>query len=218
MEHRILIKTVQGTVLSLNEFKNQKLQLQDAVGIVLQTPVVGMIISLDAWEEIWGECGRLITSEKGDSQNLMDLSGLELTKQIIEIQKESGFNKMTAAKRCWEYNKGGLQWYLPCVYELCTMFAFWPEIRDTMIGIGMDADDLPEEGWHWSSSENCSNYAVVVHLSRDSSPTTARAILTRCEQFPHLVRLIPLILCLANVVSKAPLIFLLFLTKNWWMK
>lgn len=175
MEHRILIKTVQGTVLSLNEFKNQKLQLQDAVGIVLQTPVVGMIISLDAWEEIWGECGRLITSEKGDSQNLMDLSGLELTKQIIEIQKESGFNKMTAAKRCWEYNKGGLQWYLPCVYELCTMFAFWPEIRDTMIGIGMDADDVPEEGWHWSSSENGSYYAVIVTLSSGTIHTYGKS-------------------------------------------
>lgn len=162
MEHRISIKTVQSAVLSLNEFKNQGLALKDAIGIVLQTPVIGMIISLDEWDEIWGQQGKLITSEKGYSQSLMDLSGLDFTKQIVDFQTESNFDIMTAAQRCWWYDKGGLQWYLPSVYELCTMCAFWSEIRDTMISIGIDEDDVPEEGYFWSSSENTSYHSIVV--------------------------------------------------------
>lgn len=165
MEHRISIKTVQGAVLSLNEFKMQGLALKDAVGVILQTPVIGIIISLDGWEEIWGQYGKLITSEKGDSQNLMDLSGLDLTKQIVDFQDKSDFDEMTAAKRCWGYHAGGLQWYLPSVYELCTMRAFWTEIRDTMISIGVDEDDIPEEGYFWSSSESNSGAGAVVHFS-----------------------------------------------------
>lgn len=165
MEHRISIKTVQGAVLSLNEFKMQGLMLKDVIGIVLQTPVIGMIISLEGWKEVWGQCDKLITSEKGDSQNLMDLSGLDLTKQIVDFQNKSDFDKMTAAKRCWGYHAGGLQWYLPSVYELCTMCAFWTEIRDTMISIGIDEDDIPEEGYFWSSSEYSLALAVFVSFA-----------------------------------------------------
>lgn len=165
MEHRISINTVQGAVLSLNEFKMQGLALKDAIGVILQTPVIGMIISLDGWKEIWGQYDKLITSEKGDSQNLMDLSGLDLTKQIVDFQDKSDFDEMTAAKRCWGYHAGGLQWYLPSVYELCTMCAFWTEIRDTMISIGIDEDDIPEEGYFWSSSEYYSGHGAVVYFS-----------------------------------------------------
>lgn len=168
MEHRISINTVQGAVLSLNEFKMQGLALKDAIGVILQTPVIGMIISLDGWKEIWGQYDKLITSEKGDSQNLMDLSGLDLTKQIVDFQDKSDFDEMTAAKRCWGYHAGGLQWYLPSVYELCTMCAFWTEIRDTMISIGIDEDDIPEEGYFWSSSEHNSINSVVVYFGTGS--------------------------------------------------
>lgn len=174
MEHRISIKTVQGAVLSLKEFKMQGLALKDAVGVILQTPVIGMIISLDGWEEIWGQYGELITSEKGDSQNLMDLSGLDLTKQIVDFQNKTDFDEMTAAKRCWGYCAGGLQWYLPSVYELCTMCAFWMEIRDTMISIGVDEDDILEERWHWSSSECHRYYSAVVIFGTGNTYGTAK--------------------------------------------
>lgn len=176
MEHRISIKTVQGAVLSLNEFKMQGLTLKDAIGIVLQTPVIGMIISLDEWEEIWGQSGLLITSKKGDSQNLMDLSGLDLTKQIVDFQNKADFGEMTAAKRCWGYCVGGLQWHLPSVYELCTMCAFWMEIRDYLISIGVDEDDIPEERWYWSSSESHRYYSTVVIFSTGNIIHNAKSI------------------------------------------
>ena len=50
MEHKISIKTVNG-ILSLDEFKNRVIAKSDVVGVILQTEVIGIIISLDQWEE-----------------------------------------------------------------------------------------------------------------------------------------------------------------------
>jgi hypothetical protein len=36
---------------------------------------------------------------------------------------------MTAAKRCWNYQKGGFQWYLPCLMELGVLCAYRDEIN-----------------------------------------------------------------------------------------
>ena len=65
---------------------------------------------------------------------------------------------MTAAKRCWNYQKGGLQWYLPCLMELGVLCAYRDEINKAMKEIGCPDECLlpPEdsdETWVWSSSE-----------------------------------------------------------------
>ena len=142
--------------------------MDDIVGIVVQTPVVGLVVSIDQWEEIWGEDGRVFHTANdytGDSQNLMDLSGKALTDKIIDFMDNATQQEMYAAKRCAEYKKGGLDWYLPSVYELCTICAFKDEIRKAMEVFGItDEDMLNFENYHWSSSEYNSNYAVFVNF------------------------------------------------------
>ncbi len=171
MEHQISILTGEGQQLTVEKFKEMGFTFNDAAGVILQTPIIGVVISLDCFEEQWGETGKLITKEKGDSQNLMDLSGFELTKQIVDFQQKSGFEDMSAAKRCWGYhsktNAGTdcLQWYLPCAYELCTICAFKEEIKAAMISIGVDDEGMLQfEDWFWSSSEGSSHYAVSVYF------------------------------------------------------
>ena len=65
---------------------------------------------------------------------------------------------MTAAKRCWNYQKGGLQWYLPCLMELGVLCAYRDEINKAMKEIGCPDECLlptedSDETWVWSSSE-----------------------------------------------------------------
>lgn len=181
MEHKISILTSSNEQLSVQEFKNRNLNYHNALGIILQTPVLGVVVSFDCFEEQWGETGKLITSEKGDSQNLMDLSGAALTKGIVDFQQTNDMTDMSAAKRCWGYhcNFGGvadsLQWYLPSAYELCTICTFKDEIRSVMVEIGItDEEMLNFGGTHWSSSEGTSHYAVIVNFDSGYLTNTSK--------------------------------------------
>ena len=162
MKHQISIKT-KDNVLSVEDFKTQQLTKNDAIGVVLQTEAVGMIISLDQWEEIW--CSEYNCKEFNkvcsEAEVLQTLSGLELTRSIVEQNKKDGEN-MTAAMRCWQYGKGDLQWYLPCLYELVTIIAYRNELNDVLEML--DADTINKDDWGWSSSENSSNNAWNVYF------------------------------------------------------
>ncbi len=162
MKHQISIKT-KGNVLSVNDFKTQGLTKNDAIGVVLQTEVVGMIISLDQWNEIWCSEDNCKEFNKvcGEAETLQTLSGLELTRSIVKQNKKDGEN-MTAAMRCWQYGKGGLQWYLPCLYELGTIIAYRDELNEVLEML--DADTFDENDWGWSSSEIGSLYAWYVYF------------------------------------------------------
>ncbi len=162
MKHQISIKT-KGNVLSVNDFKTQGLTKNDAIGVVLQTEVVGMIISLDQWNEIWCSEDNCKEFNKvcGEAETLQTLSGLELTRSIVKQNKKDGEN-MTAAMRCWQYGKGGLQWYLPCLYELGTIIAYRDELNEVFEML--DADTFDEGDWGWSSSEFYSHYAWIVYF------------------------------------------------------
>lgn len=168
MEHKISIMKKGGVITTPANAKQLGWELDDIVGIVLQTPVIGVVISLDRWDEIWGKYGRVFHTNDdytGDSQNLMDLSGKELTEKIVDFMDNANEQEMYAAKRCKEYDKGGLNWYLPSVYELCTICAFKDEIRAAMETIGVtDEDMLSFNDYHWSSSEYNSNGAVTVNF------------------------------------------------------
>lgn len=165
MEHKISVMRAGGAITTPQNAKELGWEPKDIVGIVLQTPVVGIVISLDSWDEIWGETGNRIWNERGeytgDSINLMDLSGRDLTKRILDAQ--SDFEEMTAAKRCAEYKKGNLEWYLPSAYELCTICAYRTEINQAMNVVGLGDCRLSDD-YHWSSSEYTSLYAVTVHF------------------------------------------------------
>lgn len=183
MEHKISILMSSNEQLSVQEFKNRNLNYHNALGIILQTPVLGVVVSFDCFEEQWGETGKLITSEKGDSQNLMNLSGAALTKGIVDFQQTNDMTDMSAAKRCWGYhcNFGGvadsLQWYLPSAYELCTICAFKDEIRSVMVEVGItDEEMLNFDGWFWSSSEYSSSSAVYVYFGSGSLGNGSKTI------------------------------------------
>lgn len=154
MKHSISIKTING-VLSISDFKAQRVSKSDVIGVVLQTETIGMVISLDQWNEIWCSDGnrKVFNKECGEAEALQTLSGLELTRNIVKQNEEDG-EDMTAAMRCWQYKKGNLQWYLPSLYELGTIIAYRDELNEVLEML--DADQFDEEDWGWSSSEGSS--------------------------------------------------------------
>lgn len=151
MKHSISIKTING-VLSISDFKAQRVSKSDVIGVVLQTEAIGMVISLDQWNEIWCSDGnrKVFNKECGEAEALQTLSGLELTRNIVKQNEEDG-ESMTAAMRCWQYKKGNLQWYLPSLYELGTIIAYRDELNEVLEML--DADQFDEDDWGWSSSE-----------------------------------------------------------------
>ena len=162
MKHQIAIKT-KDNVLSVDGFKAQGLTKNDAIGVVLQTEVVGMIISFDQWNEIWCSEDNCKEFNKvcGEAEALQALSGLELTRNIVKQNEKDGEN-MTAAMRCWQYDKGGLQWYLPCLYELGTIIAYRNELNEVFEML--DVDIFDEDDCGWSSSEYSSYSAWHVYF------------------------------------------------------
>ena len=162
MKHSISIKTVTG-VLSVADFKAQRVAKANVVGVVLQTEIIGMVISLDQWKEIWcsEDNKKVFNKECGEAEALQTLSGLELTRNIVKQNEEDG-EDMTAAMRCWQYDKGGLQWYLPCLYELGTIIAYRDELNKVFEMLG--ADILDEDDWGWSSSEYYTRNAWFVYF------------------------------------------------------
>lgn len=149
MKHLISIKT-KDNVLSVEDFKAQGLTNNDVIGIVIQTETIGIIMSLDTWEEVWNNEDILVNKACGEAEALQELSGLELTRAIVEKTKKNS-DSMNAAIRCWNYCKGDLQWYLPCLYELGTIIAYRDEINEVLDML--DMPELNENDYGWSSSE-----------------------------------------------------------------
>lgn len=149
MKHLISIKT-KDNVLSVEDFKAQGLTNKDVIGIVIQTETIGIIMSLDTWDEVWNNEDIFVNKACGEAEALQELSGLELTRAIVEKTKKSS-DSMNAAIRCWNYGKGDLQWYLPCLYELGTIIAYRDEINEVLDML--DMPELNEKDYGWSSSE-----------------------------------------------------------------
>lgn len=127
-----------------------------AIGIIVTTEFMSRILAFDTWQERWGNTDRVLTEEQNESVAMQTFSGLDLTKRIVEGQ--AGIDGMTAAKRCWNYQKGGFQWYLPCLMELGVLCAYRDEINKAMKEIGCPDECLlptedSDETWVWSSSE-----------------------------------------------------------------
>ena len=152
MKHLISLKTNQG-IASVEDYQNGRINRGDLIGVILQTEVIGVIISLDQWNEIW--CSernlKVFNKQCGEAEALQTLSGLKLTRNIVKKNKENG-EDMTAAMRCWQYKKGGLQWYLPSLYELGTIIAYRDELNEVLEML--NADQFDEDYWGWSSSES----------------------------------------------------------------
>ena len=125
-------------------------------------------MAFDTWKEQWGNTGRVLTEEQNESVAMQTFSRLDLTKRIVEAQTD--IDGMTAAKRCWNYQKGGLQWYLPCLMELGVLCAYRDEINKAMKEIGCPDECLlptedSDETWVWSSSEGSQYNSWYVYFS-----------------------------------------------------
>ena len=157
MKHSISIKTTKG-VLPISDFKKQNLSSEAVIGVVLQTETIGMVISLEKWHDLWcRNIGiKVFNKACGEAEALQTLSGLELTRNIVEKNIADG-ESTTAAMLCWQYKKGNLQWYLPSLYELGTIIAYRDELNEVFGMLG--ADLLSKDDCGWSSSEY-DNYNV----------------------------------------------------------
>lgn len=130
---------------------------KDAVGIIFGTPIIGLrVLAFDCSLERWGKTDKIVTEPHNESQAVLILSGLKDTKRIVDGQAHN--DGMTAAKWCWQYRRGELQWYLPSLMELGALFLVRDEINDTMKQLGCNSDCLlptenSDETHVWSSSE-----------------------------------------------------------------
>ena len=150
------------------DFRARGMNYANAIGIIVETEFMSRVLAFDTWQEQWGNTDRILTEEQNESVAMQTFSGLDLTKRIVEAQTD--IDGMTAAKRCWNYQKGGLQWYLPCLMELGVLCAYHDEINKAMKEIGCpDECLLPTEDsdatWVWSSSEDSQGSSWSVGFS-----------------------------------------------------
>lgn len=150
------------------DFRARGMNYANAIGIIVETEFMSRVLAFDTWQEQWGNTDRILTEEQNESVAMQTFSGLDLTKRIVEAQTD--IDGMTAAKRCWNYQKGGLQWYLPCLMELGVLCAYHDEINKAMKEIGCPDECLlptedSDETWVWSSSEYSQGYSWLVNFS-----------------------------------------------------
>lgn len=150
------------------DFRARGMNYANAIGIIVETEFMSRVLAFDTWQEQWGNTDRILTEEQNESVAMQTFSGLDLTKRIVEAQTD--IDGMTAAKRCWNYQKGGLQWYLPCLMELGVLCAYHDEINKAMKEIGCPDECLlptedSDETWVWSSSEYSQYNSWLVFFS-----------------------------------------------------
>jgi hypothetical protein len=150
------------------DFRARGMNYANAIGIIVETEFMSRVLAFDTWQEQWGNTDRILTEEQNESVAMQTFSGLDLTKRIVEAQTD--IDGMTAAKRCWNYQKGGLQWYLPCLMELGVLCAYHDEINKAMKEIGCPDECLlptedSDETWVWSSSEYSQSNSWFVYFS-----------------------------------------------------
>lgn len=150
------------------DFRARGMNYANAIGIIVETEFMSRVLAFDTWQEQWGNTDRILTEKQNESVAMQTFSGLDLTKRIVEAQTD--IDGMTAAKRCWNYQKGGLQWYLPCLMELGVLCAYRDEINKAMKEIGCPDECLlptedSDETWVWSSSESSQISSWIVYFS-----------------------------------------------------
>lgn len=150
------------------DFRAKGMNYANAIGIIVETEFMSRVLAFDTWQEQWGNTDRILTEKQNESVAMQTFSGLDLTKRIVEAQTD--IDGMTAAKRCWNYQKGGLQWYLPCFMELGVLCAYRDEINKAMKEIGCPDECLlptedSDETWVWSSSEFSQFSSWLVNFS-----------------------------------------------------
>lgn len=167
VNHKISVMDSEHNVLTPEEYNQKHCSLTKLLGIVVQTDILGLVLSPAQWDCInWSNKNEddesVLTEEQSESVALQTISGFEHTREIV--QKQEGDDGESAAQVCWNYKSGGLQWYLPSLLELSTIYAFKDEINNVIRQIDKDIVLLPDSGYMWSSSESSQWYAWNVHF------------------------------------------------------
>lgn len=167
-KHSISVLGADKKQYEIADFRARGMDYTNAIGIIVTTEFMSRILAFDTWQERWGNTDRVLTEEQNESVAMQTFSGFDLTKRIVEAQVN--IDGMTAAKRCWNYQKGDLQWYLPCLMELGVLRAYRDEINKAMEEIGCPDECLlptedSDETWVWSSSENSQGGSWYVGFS-----------------------------------------------------
>lgn len=167
VNHKISVMDSEYNVLTPEEYNQKHGYLTELIGIVVQTDILGLVLSPDQWDCInWSNKNEddesVLTEEQSESVALQTISGFEHTREIV--QKQEGDDGESAAQVCWNYKSGGLQWYLPSLLELSTIYAFKDEINNVIRKIDKDIVLLPDNGYMWSSSEYSQWYAWHVNF------------------------------------------------------
>ena len=156
VNHKISVMDSEHNVLTPEEYNQKHGSLTELIGIVVQTDILGLVLSPDQWDCInWSNKNEddesVLTEKQSESVALQTISGFEHTREIV--QKQEGDDGESAAQVCWNYKSGGLQWYLPSLLELSTIYAFKDEINNVIRKIDKDIVLLPDNGYMWSSGE-----------------------------------------------------------------
>lgn len=167
-KHSISVLGADKKQYEIADFRARGMNYANAIGIIVETEFMSRVLAFDTWQEQWGNTDRILTEEQNESVAMQTFSGLDLTKRIVEAQTD--IDGMTAAKRCWNYQKGGLQWYLPCLMELGVLCAYHDEINKAMKEIGCPDECLlptedSDETWVWSSSGSSQYGSWLVYFS-----------------------------------------------------
>ena len=167
-KHSISVLGADKKQYEIADFRARGMNYANAIGIIVETEFMSRVLAFDTWQEQWGNTDRILTEEQNESVAMQTFSGLDLTKRIVEAQTD--IDGMTAAQRCWNYQKGGLQWYLPCLMELGVLCAYHDEINKAMKEIGCPDECLlptedSDETWVWSSSEGSQYNSWNVYFS-----------------------------------------------------
>ncbi len=137
----------------------------DVIGIAVITPLISFIVGPHEFVSRWSEDNEhCVTEAHTEAQALQVISGFEHTRQLVKAQENEGD---TAAKLCWDYDRKGLQWYLPCLLELNAICANKEEINALLEFV--DGDALSLDRWYWSSTECNANYSWYVYFGSGGS-------------------------------------------------
>jgi len=167
-EYKIAVLGNDKQVYDAEGFLASGKNVKDAIGIVFETPIIGQrVLAFDNWIEKWGNTDSVLIEPRKESQAVQILCGLDDTKCIVETQSKG--SEMTAAKRCWDYGVGGLQWYLPSLMELGALFLVRDQVNELMKKLSCNDDCLlpteeSDETWVWSSSESSQGNSWGVHF------------------------------------------------------
>lgn len=161
MKHQISVLGNDGKQYTIEEFGER--QLGDAVGIIVQNEIMGLVMSFDEWEAKWGQTDKVVTEAQSECVALQTLSGKELSQCIFANQTQD--DEPTANNLCVAYDRGNLEWYLPCLAELGMIAAYKDEINGVLSQLGVSEGDQLQDEWYWSSSGYSQFNAWSVYFS-----------------------------------------------------